>query len=126
MTIIGRITKDAAVNTLKDERKVVNFSVAVNDSYKPRGGERTEVTTYYNCSYWMSEKLAERMKKGTLVELFGRAGVNVYNDMKGEAKGSLNFHVNNIKIHQTSKAETTLNTVPAVGSISEPVDDLPF
>jgi len=31
MTIVGRITKDAVVNRLKDERKVVNFSIAMND-----------------------------------------------------------------------------------------------
>ena len=52
MTIIGRITQDAIVNTTKDDRKVVNFSLAINDSYKPKGGgERVKVTTYCNCSY---------------------------------------------------------------------------
>lgn len=50
MTIIGRITKDAVVNTLKDDRKVVNFYLAINETYKPKGGERTKVTTYCNCA----------------------------------------------------------------------------
>lgn len=63
MTITGRLTKDAVVNQLKDERNVVNFSVAINDSYKPKGGERTKVTTYCNCSYWISEKVAEHLRK---------------------------------------------------------------
>ncbi|HET7898519.1 MAG TPA: single-stranded DNA-binding protein, partial [Flavisolibacter sp.] len=39
MTLIGRITKDAIVNTTKEGRKVVNFSIAINESYKPKGGE---------------------------------------------------------------------------------------
>ena len=125
MTIIGRITKDAAVNTLKDERKVVNFSVAVNDSYKPRGGERTEVTTYYNCSYWMSEKLAERMKKGTLVEVSGRVFANAYAGTDGTAKASLNCHVNNVKIHAWPKAETVVSVTGAEAGSQDP-DDLPF
>lgn len=52
MEIVGRLTADATVNTLKDERKVVNFSVAVNDSYKAKGNEQpVKVTNYFNCSY---------------------------------------------------------------------------
>ena len=127
MLVIGRITKDAVVKQLKDERQVIEFSIAVNDWYKPKGSETgVKVSTFFNCSYWLNPRIAERLKKGTLVELSGRAGVNVYNDMKGEAKGSLIFHVNNIKIHQMTKAGTAFTTVPAPESVSEPDDDLPF
>ena len=35
-TIVGRITKNAEINTLKNDKQVVNFSVATNDSYKPK------------------------------------------------------------------------------------------
>lgn len=126
MLVIGRITKDAVAKQLKDERQVIEFSIAVNDWYKPKGSEAgVKVSTFFNCSYWLNPRIAERLKKGTLVELSGRAGVNVYNDMKGEAKGSLIFHVNNIKIHQMVKA-VTATALPAAESISEPVDDLPF
>src|SRR5258706_6960899 len=100
MLIIGRITKDAVVNQLKDERQVVNFSIAVNDYYKPKDSEQgVKIATFINCSYWISSKIAERLTKGSLVELFGRISTNAYTDGKGEAKASLNFHVNNIKIH---------------------------
>ena len=125
MLVIGRITKDAVVKQLKDERQVTEFSIAVNDWYKPKGSEAgVKVATFFNCSYWLNPRIAERLKKGALVELFGRASVNAYNDMKGEAKGSLSFHVNNIKIHQLAKTETT--AVLAAESVSEPLDDLPF
>ncbi len=126
MNIIGRITKDAVVKQLKYERQVVEFSVAVNDWYKPRGAEKSvEVTTYFNCAYWINPKRAEQLKKGALVELDGRVGVNVYNDMKGEAKGSLTLHVNGIKIHQFPK-QTAKATVQQPNEITEPVEDLPF
>lgn len=126
MTIIGRITKDAVVKQLKDERQVVEFSVAVNDWYKPKGAEKSvEVTTYFNCAYWINPKRAEALKKGALVELDGRVGVNVYNDMKGEAKGSLTFHVNGIKIHHLKKQDA-VEAVAQPDQITEPVEDLPF
>ena len=125
MTIIGRITKDAVVKQLSGDRQVVEFSIAVNDWYKPKGAEQgVQLTTYFNCAYWLNPKKSEQLKKGALVELFGRVGVNVYNDMKGEAKGSLTFHVNNIKIHQLQKQDITI--VPNPDEITEPIDDLPF
>ncbi|STD04964.1 single-stranded DNA-binding protein [Chryseobacterium carnipullorum] len=49
MNIVGRITRNAEINHLKDDKQVVNFSVAINDSYKTKQGERREQTTYYNC-----------------------------------------------------------------------------
>ncbi|MEP7377608.1 MAG: single-stranded DNA-binding protein [Chitinophagaceae bacterium] len=126
MELTGRLTADAKVSTLKVERKVVNFSVAINDSYKPKGSEvATKLTTYFNCSYWLNPGIAAYLTKGTLVELSGRVSVNAWANAEGEAKASLNFHVNNIKLHGKSNAATK-ETVPAAAEITEPIDDLPF
>jgi single-strand DNA-binding protein len=128
MLVIGRITENASVTKLKDERQVVNFSIAVNDWYRPKGSEQgVKVTTFFNCSYWISPRIAERLKKGSLVELFGRVSVNTYTNSQGEAKSALNFHVNNIKIHQSAKTEVAEgNSIPAAADITEPIGDLPF
>jgi len=128
MEIVGRITKDAVVNQLKDERKVVNFSIAVNDYYKPKNSEEgIKITTYVNCSYWISTKIAERLTKGTLAEVSGRIYVNAYRGADGEAKASLNCHVNNIKIHAYGKQETTSVHNETLSKSKEEVgDDLPF
>lgn len=126
MELTGRITSDAKLSTLKDERKVVNFSIAINDSYKPKGSEvATKVTTYFNCSYWINPGIAQYLTKGTLVEVYGRISVNAWTNAEGEAKVSLNFHVNSIKLHGKSNAATK-ETVPAAAEITEPIDDLPF
>jgi single-strand DNA-binding protein len=128
MTIIGRITKDAIVNTTKGDKKVVNFSIAINESYKPKGGDRVKVTTYCNCSYWLSEKIAENLKKGTLLEATGRIYVSAYVGSDGTAKASLNCHVSNIKIHAWPKEVEVIGlTTQNTPSTSEPdSDDIPF
>ena len=128
MLVIGRITENAVVKQLRDERQVVNFSIAVNDWYKPKGNDQAvKITTYFNCSYWVSTRIAERLRKGSLVELFGRVSINAYTNAQGEARGSLNFHVNNVKIHQSPKKEAgDSQLVPAAAEITEPIDDLPF
>ncbi len=133
MEIIARLTKDAEVKTLKGERQVVNFSVAINDSYKPKGSsDVTKLTTYVDCAYWTNPGIAKFLTKGTLVELYGRISVHAYTNMQGEAKGSLRFHVNNIKLHGGIKSNPDGNnreqkTVTVVtGQLTEPLDDLPF
>ncbi len=124
MVLIGRLTKDAVVTQLKDERKVVNFTVAVNDYYKPKGSDKgVTVTTYVSCAYWISTAFACLLKKGSLVEVSGRLTITAYKDMQGDAKGSLHCHVDTIKLHQQGKAAAEEQAPKE----PEPVqDDLPF
>jgi single-strand DNA-binding protein len=139
--LIGRITTDAKVNALKDDKQVVNFSIALNHSYKNKEGDRKEQTTFVNCAYWRNTTIATYLTKGTLVEVAGHLTANAYTDMQGKAKASINFHTNEITLHGKAKAaeETeqvkkskkkisrkTSDTEPQAGEVTEPIDDLPF
>jgi single-strand DNA-binding protein len=124
MTIIGRITKAAVVNTLEDGRKVVNFSIAVNESYKPKGGEFVKLTTYFNCAYWISDRIADKLKTSTLVEVTGRLFVKPYIGADGDAKASLNCHVSSIKIHTWPKDGTSSQVASVVSEDKD--ENLPF
>jgi len=120
MIFVGRITQDAVVKKIKDGREVVNFSIAANDFYKPKGAvEGVKFTTFYNCSYWLTTKIAPLLTKGSLVEVNGRIYINAYTGFDGEAKASLNCHVNSITIHQQVKG----NGKAAKEQVAE---DLPF
>ena len=129
---MARLTADAVVKTIKNDKKVISFNVAINDSFNPKDGtELKKVVTYVQCSYWVSTTIAPYLTKGTLVELYGRIGVNAYNNSEGEAKAALTFHVNNIKLHGGGKANNTtkepVGEVPiAANELTEPLDDLPF
>jgi len=123
MEIIGRVTKDAEVRHLKDGRDVVTFSIAINDYYKTKSGEKKEDTTYINCSYWISTKAAERIRKGSIVSLFGRIGINAYKGMDGEFHANLTFHVNAIKVVAQYK-NSAVSVVEQVATGTK--DDLPF
>ena len=127
MEIIGRLTADAIVNTLKDDRKVVNFSIAINDSYRAKGAsERTQVTTYVQCAYWISSSIAAHLTKGTLVELSGRIGVDAWINMQGEARAALRFHVSAIKLHGKPNRASADSQPVAVPTQPGVADDLPF
>jgi len=125
MELFGRLTADAVVNTIKDGRKVVHFSIALNDTYRPKDSDEwKKFTTYVNCAYWISDAVAKNLTEGTLVEIYGRISVSSWINSGGEAKGSLNFHVNNIKMH--GKPNAAKAEVPSPSDITEPLDDLPF
>ena len=133
MEITGRLTADAQVNKVGSDRQVVNFSIAINDSYRPKGSsEVKEVATYINCSYWLSTKSAEWLRKGAMVELFGRIGMNVYSNMDNKAVGSLTFHVNNIKVLAFAKKREQAEDTPSYSAQQGNTngngvkDDLPF
>ncbi|AZA53784.1 MULTISPECIES: single-stranded DNA-binding protein [Chryseobacterium] len=131
MNIVGRITKNAEINHLKNDKQVVNFSVAINDSYKTKQGERREQTTYYNCSYWLSPNVAKILSKGTLVELTGRVSSNAWIGKDGEIKSGLNFHTSNIKVHGGGKKSDTEEQPASQPQKSNAFaedtdDDLPF
>ena len=108
MNIIGRLTKDAEVRTLSNEKQVVNFSIAVNDSYKNKQGERIEQTTYFDCAYWITSKVVNLLTKGTLVELTGRVSTRAWISKDGEPRAGLNFHTSQIKLHGGSRKVETV------------------
>ncbi|MBO9585261.1 MAG: single-stranded DNA-binding protein [Flavobacterium sp.] len=129
MEITGRLTRDAVVAKTANDREVVNFSIAVNDSYKAKGSAETvKIVTYIDCSYWLSSGVAQWLKKGALVELFGRVGVNAYLNSEGKAMASLTFHTSNIKILVFVSDAQALQeqSSPAKKNRKEQPDDLPF
>jgi single-strand DNA-binding protein len=136
MNITGRLTKDAKVSTLSDSRQVVNFSVAINESYKNRKGDRVEQTTFFDCAYWISPRVAEWLTKGTLVELTGMVSARAWKGNDGEPRAGLNFNASNIKLHGGGKkydvegevqtGETAVKGDNKKVTVKEPEDDLPF
>lgn len=136
MNITGRVTKDAKVSTLSDSRQVVNFSVAINESYKNRKGDRVEQTTFFECAYWISPRVAQWLTKGTVVELTGMVSARAWTGTDGEPRAGLNFNTSNIKLHgggqksdgkqavkngQTAEQEENKKV-----TVKEPEDDIPF
>jgi single-strand DNA-binding protein len=83
--LTGRLTADAKVNTIKGDRQVVNFSIAINNRYKTKEGEVKENIRFVNCAYWTGIGIAPYLKGG-LVELAGRIDVNVWNDLQGDVQ----------------------------------------
>ena len=133
MEINGRLVADAAVRETKSGKKVTGFTIAINDSYRPKGGDRVQITTYVECSYWLNAGLAEYLRKGTLVELYGRMEAGAYISKDAVAVGTLKFHTEKIKLLGKSNTGGT-DRADSKSTVKETVyndgkggdDDLPF
>lgn len=122
-TIIGRLTANATIKETKDGRKLVAFTIAQNERFKVKGSDEVkQVTNYFNCSYWIATGIADHLKKGILVEATGRVGLNLWNNMDGEAKASLTLHVQHIQLH--GKSGNIHNEAEPVNETEKA--DLPF
>jgi single-strand DNA-binding protein len=125
MEITGRLTADASVKTLKDQRQVVTFFVALNNRYRTKEGELKDMTAFISCSYWKSTAIATHLVKGGIVTVQGNIGINAYKSMDGDFHAYLTFHVNTIQLLSKSRRGAG-STMEALQPQPETVDDLPF
>lgn len=132
MEITGRVTANATVRETKNSKKVVGFSLAINDTYS-KDGERQKVTTYVDCAYWRNASIAQYLGKGTLVQLSGRIGAKGWTDREGKARANLTFHINEVKfLGKTNVAGTervtgdAQSTATTYNDNNNTKDDLPF
>ena len=137
MELTGRVTADAVISITKSGKEVVEFSIAVNNYYKPKGAtEAVQVTQYVECSYWIGKGVVSRLLKGVVAEVSGRTSVQQpYIGKDGTAKASLNMHCNAIKVNGRNSSGKTKETgtgtgqkpvIENIAAITEPMDDMPF
>lgn len=128
---IGTVGKDAIVNTVND-KKVINFSIAVNEKL----GNGEQKTTWVECAKWGEKTaVAEYIKKGGKVFVDGTPEIHTYTKQDGTTSTSLRLRVASIELLGSNQQQqhTTQDTAPAY-TPSEQVqqkpivnlDDLPF
>jgi hypothetical protein len=64
MQFTGRLTADAEIRDVKNDKKVTAFTVAVNKRYKNKAGEKQEKTSFIRGAYWINPGLAIYLTKG--------------------------------------------------------------
>jgi len=132
LEIIGNLGGDAVVRDAGG-MKAIGFSVAHSEKWTDKNGNKQERTTWINCTYWKQEgktKIAEYLKKGTLVVVEGVPSVRGYKTNAGEIGASLELQVKDIRFLGGNNSQTTNASVPGVDTPPVPSpgkeDDLPF
>jgi single-strand DNA-binding protein len=81
VTLIGRLGKDPEIKTFDNGNSIANFTLATNESYKDKNGERKEVTDWHNIQIGIPGlvKLVQQyFKKGDVMYLEGKIRTREY------------------------------------------------
>lgn len=111
LEIIGHIGNDAEIKDL-GTNQVINFSVAVSESYTNKQNEKVTTTMWFECAKWgNSTAIAQYLKKGTQVYVSGKPNNRGWVNEQGEAKTVNGITVFDIQL-LGSKQESTQNNSP--------------
>ncbi len=108
--LIGNIGKDAMVKNLEKGTVAINFPVAHNKNWKDKKtGETKSNTTWINCTIWKKEgesvAIAEMLKKGTLVELYGTPVAKAFQTENGDYKSEIRLNISSTNILRLTRPE---------------------
>lgn len=85
VTLIGFLGQDTEVKTTPTGKSLANVSLATNDSYLNKDGERITTTEWHRCVAWgkLAETMGSLCKKGSEVAVRGKLTYNNYEDKDG-------------------------------------------
>jgi len=86
--LIGNLGKDPEVRSLEGGAKVASFSLATNEVFKGKDGNKVEQTEWHNIVVWRGlAELAEKyLKKGSQIYLEGKIKTRSWDDKEGNKR----------------------------------------
>jgi single-strand DNA-binding protein len=85
VVLVGNAGQDPEVRHLDSGVAVANFSLATNESYKDKNGERVTQTEWHRIVLWrgLAEVAEKYVKKGELLYIEGRLRTRSWDDKDG-------------------------------------------
>jgi len=98
--LIGNLGRDPEILNLDSGRKLAKFSLATNESYVNKKGERVVNTAWHNIIAWgKTAEIAEKfLSKGKEVMVIGKLTYNQYETDKGEKKYFTQIESNELQL----------------------------
>ena len=86
--LIGHVGNDPEIKNLEGGKKVANFTIATNDSYKNEKGEKVEQTEWHKVVAWgkTAEIIEKYVTKGKEIAIDGKLTHRSYEDKNGEKR----------------------------------------
>ena len=117
-----------------DGNPICGFSLACNESYKNKQGEKVEHTEWLNCTAFgkLAEIMGKFVKVGSMIYIEGKIKTDKYTDKAGVEKYSTKIIVNEMKMLGSKDKAEPSHSEPApkpktAGGFADMDDDLiPF
>ena len=88
--LVGRLGRDPETRFTSGGQAVCNFSIATDEVYKDRNGERQKRTEWHKIVMWgkQAELAQQYLKKGSQVYIEGRIQTRQWDDREGQKRTS--------------------------------------
>ena len=98
--LVGRLGRDPETRYTGGGQAVANFSIATDETYKDRNGERQKRTEWHKIVVWgkQAEIAQQYLKKGSLLFLEGRIQSREWQDKEGQKRTSFEIVANNFRM----------------------------
>ena len=115
LSVMGYLGGDATVRNVNNDEFVINFNVADSREFVDKTtGEEIKKTQWFTCSYWFKTepKVAQYLKKGTLVYLEGSVSTDVFIDKSDKTQAQIKIKVFELKLLKapSEKKEENVNS----------------
>ncbi|PSR14974.1 MAG: single-stranded DNA-binding protein [Bacteroidetes bacterium] len=97
VTLIGNLGKDPQpINTQKDDTTMISFSLATNEVYNNKQGEKVTTTQWHRCVAFgkKAEVIKQYAQKGSKMAVQGSLRYTRYTDKEGVERFSVDITVN--------------------------------
>lgn len=101
VTLVGRLGKDPEVRRFDSDAAKAEFTLATNETYTNREGQRVENTEWHNIAIWRRGLVgvAEKyLRKGSLIYLDGKLRTRSWDDQDGNRNYMTEIIVDNFKM----------------------------
>src|SRR5713101_6539360 len=98
--LVGRLGRDPETRYTGGGQAVANFSMATDESYKDKNGERQKRTEWHRIVVWskLAEIAQQYLKKGSLLYLEGRLQTREWQDKEGQKRTTTEIVATNFRM----------------------------
>jgi single-strand DNA-binding protein len=98
--LVGRLGRDPETRYTSSGQAVCNFTLATDETYKDRAGERQKRTEWHRIVVWakQAEIAQQYLRKGSLIYLEGRIQTRQWDDKEGQKRTTTEIVATNFRM----------------------------
>jgi single-strand DNA-binding protein len=125
--LVGRLGRDPETRYTGSGQAVCNFTLATDETFKDRAGERQKRTEWHRIVMWgkLAEISQQFLKKGTMVYIEGRLQTRQWDDRQTGAKRTTTEIVANVMRMLSPRGEAPAAVPPEAEAPAAPEETAP-
>jgi single-strand DNA-binding protein len=131
--LVGTLGRDPELRYMPSGDALASFSIATNDTWKDKSGQKQERTEWHRISLFgkQAEIAGQYLKKGSSVYLEGRLQTRKWSDKEGVERQTTEIVADRMQMLGSRPSETSASAVPQSESYGQDQsfsesDDIPF